>query len=411
MNELELLIIACAKSYMHNSSLEQSIDLQQEKWQKVFKIACEQRLLPVVYEKVCHEPSFLKNDDKVKKYWRQMSIMSIVEQINKSNAFLSLYQKIEEENLECLVTKGLILRELYRKKEWRTSGDEDILVNKKDFKKLHRILIENDYRVLNNAYIDDLEVVVYDNYRNGLHLEVHRVLFGKNTPYHYLNDFFKDVFKTKNKIVIENNKIQVMNPQLQLLYLICHAFKHFVNMGVGLRQIMDIGMYSQKYYQVINWDKLFDDVNKFNGYEFVCCIYMILNDYLDITYEKINFPLEKIDMKIDYLPFLKDIFKGGIYGKAIKKRTYSHLMTSQLLDGKKSGLTFRIFFPTVDKLKQSYPILNKHPYLIFYIWIKRAIRFIKRYYNDHGKDNINIKKIISENNERINLLKKYKIIR
>ena len=26
MNELELLIIACAKSYMHNSLLEQSID-------------------------------------------------------------------------------------------------------------------------------------------------------------------------------------------------------------------------------------------------------------------------------------------------------------------------------------------------------------------------------------------------
>ena len=67
MNELELLIIACAKSYMHNSLLEQSIDFEQEKWQKVFKIACEQRLLPVVYEMVCHEPSFLKNDDKIEK--------------------------------------------------------------------------------------------------------------------------------------------------------------------------------------------------------------------------------------------------------------------------------------------------------------------------------------------------------
>lgn len=116
MNELELLIIACAKSYMHNSLLEQSIDFEQEKWQKVFKIAYEQRLLPVVYEMVCHEPSFLKNDDKIKKYWRQTCIMSIVDQVNKSKAFLSLYQKIEDNNLDCLVTKGLILRELYQKK-------------------------------------------------------------------------------------------------------------------------------------------------------------------------------------------------------------------------------------------------------------------------------------------------------
>ena len=411
MNELELLIIACAKSYMHNSLLEQSIDFEQEKWQKVFKIAYEQRLLPVVYEMVCHEPSFLKNDDKIKKYWRQTCIMSIVDQVNKSKAYLSLYQKIEDNNLDCLVTKGLILRELYQKKEWRTSGDEDVLVSKKDFKLLHQILIENDYQVLNSDYIDDLEVVVYDNYRNGLHLEVHRVLFGNNTPYHYLNDFFKDAFKTKNKIDIDNNEIQVMNPQLQLLYLISHAFKHFVNIGVGLRQIMDIGMYSQKYYQVIDWNKLFEDVSKFNGVEFVCCIYMILNDYLNVSYEKINFPVEKIDMDIDYLPFLKDIFKGGIYGKATKNRTYSCLATRQLLDGKKKGLTFGIFFPTVDKLKQSYPILNKHPYLIFYVWIKRAIRFIKRYCNDHSRNNINIKEIIDGNNERINLLKKYNIIK
>lgn len=411
MNELELLIIDCAKSYMHDSLLERSVSLCQKKWQRVFKIACEQRLLPVIYEKVCHEPSFLKNDDKIKNYWRQMSIMSIVDQVNKSKAFLSLYQKIEDSNLDCIVTKGLILRELYQKKEWRTSGDEDILVNKNDFKLLHQILIEEGYRVLNGDYIDDLEVVVYDNYRNGLHLEIHLVLFGNNTPYHYLNDFFKDIFKTKNEIIIDDNKIQVMNPQLQLLYLISHAFKHFVNMGVGLRQIMDIGMYSQKYYQVIDWNKLFEDVDKFNGYEFVCCIYMILNDYLNITYEKLNFPLEKIDIEIDYLPFLKDIFKGGIYGKALKKRTYSHLATSQLLDGKKKGLTFRIFFPAVDKLKQNYPILNKHPYLIFFIWVKRGIRFIKRYRKDHNGSNINIKEIIGENNERINLLKKYNIIK
>ena len=117
------------------------------------------------------------------------------------------------------------------------------------------------------------------------------------------------------------------------------------------------------------------------------------------------------DMDIDYLPFLKDIFKGGIYGKATKNRTYSCLATRQLLDGKKKGLTFGIFFPTVDKLKQSYPILNKHPYLIFYVWIKRAIRFIKRYCNDHSRNNINIKEIIDGNNERINLLKKYNIIK
>lgn len=411
MNEVELLLMKCAKCYMHNQQLNEMIHFDQEKWEKLYQLAGEQRLLPVVYEIVCHDNSFLKNEAAFNNYWRKISITSIVDQINKSNAFLSLYQKFEENNLDCIVTKGLILRELYQKKEWRTSGDEDILVNKKDFKQLHQILIENDYQVLNNAYIDDLEVVVYDNYRNGLHLEVHQVLFGKNTPYHYLNDFFKDVFKKKDKIVIDNSQIQVMEPQLQLLYLICHAFKHFVNMGVGLRQIMDIGMYSQKYHQVIDWDKLFEDVAKFNGYEFVCCIYMILNDYLNITYEKLNFPLEKIDMKIDYLPLLKDIFKGGIYGKAIKKRTYSHLATSQLLDGKKSGLTFRIFFPTVGKLKQSYPILNKHPYLILYVWIKRGLRFIKRYHSDHSEDNVNIKKIIDENNERINLLKKYKIIR
>lgn len=411
MNETELLLLKCVKCYMHNTQLDEAIDFGVDIWEKLYQLANEQRLLPVVYEIICHNSSFVKKDNLIKEHWRKKSIVSIIDQVNKSQAFLNLYEQVHKDNLNCIVTKGLILRELYEKKEWRTSGDEDVLVDKESFSQLHQLLIDNEYYVLNEDYIDDLEVVVYDNYKSNLHLEVHKVLFGKETVYNYFNDFFVNVFNEKRELVIDNRAIQIMEPQTQLLYLICHAFKHFVNLGVGLRQIMDIGMYSLKYHQEIDWHLLFNNIEKFNGDKFVGCIYAILNDYLGIAYDQINFPVDKIDYELDYYPFLKDLFAGGIYGKAQSKRTYGHLLVNPMLKGKRKHLLLNIFFPSKDNLKQSYPILNEHPYLLLYVWIKRAIRFIKRYRKDYSKNNISIKGIILENNERVNLLKKYEIIK
>lgn len=71
-----------------------------------------------------------------------------------------------------------------------------------------------------------------------------------------------------------------MNEFDQLFYLICHCFKHFINNGVGLRQLMDIGMYSIKNYELVDWDKLFNYANEFNISTFIIVYIVYLKIFI-----------------------------------------------------------------------------------------------------------------------------------
>ena len=68
-------------------------------------------------------------------------------------------------------------------------------------------------------------------------------------------------------------------------------------------------------------------------------------------------------------------------------------------------------FPSKETLQQSYPILNRHPYLLLYIWIKRGIRFIIRYCKERRNRDVDVKSIIACSKKRLDLLKKYEIIK
>ena len=80
------------------------------------------------------------------------------------------------------------------------------------------------------------------------------------------------------------------------------VLKHFINNGVGLRQLMDIGMYSIKNYEFVDWDKLFNYANEFNISTFIHCIYSVLEDFYNVKMRDINYPKHLID-KLDYTDF------------------------------------------------------------------------------------------------------------
>lgn len=411
MNNVGKLLLKCIDCYVNNKKLNIGIDFDESSWYEFYLLSQNQSLLPISYEMISNHESYLKQSDHIKETWRKLAITTIMVQVNKSSAFLKLYTKIRNAKIDCIVFKGIVLRQLYQKREWRTSGDEDILIKSESFDKLHRILVENNFNVENSTYIDNLEVVSYNDVTSGLHLEVHKFLFPTNSIYKPFNNFFKNVFEKKYEILVDGISIQVMIPQMQLLYLICHAFKHFVNRGVGLRQIMDIGMYSRKYYREINWQKLFEQVDLFNGRNFVHCIYCVLNYHMGILFEEINYPITQFSDNFNYDYFLNDVLSGGVYGKAEMNRGYSHLVTNNVSHSKKIRIVRKILFPSKETLQQSYPILNRHPYLLLYIWIKRGIRFIIRYCKERRNRDVDVKSIIACSKKRLDLLKKYEIIK
>ena len=412
MKQTEELILNVLCSYMHDHPCNIKVDhFTNNQWEELYHLAEIHSILPIVYDVLKDNPSFLMNEPELKTKWLQASMGFVIKQIQYTSAFLDIYNAIINQGIPCIVTKGIILREMYAKKEYRVSGDEDIIIKKEDYHTVCQIFLDHQFYTENEIYDDYIQVTTFIDPATKLHIEMHVVLFGKDGFFKNLNSYFSSIFNESKIIQIEGFFIQVMNENDQLLYLICHCFKHFINNGVGLRQIMDIAMYSKLHYDKIDWHRLYAKMKKINGSDFMQCIYSISNDYLDVTFSQINFPNELIH-KIDYQDFLTDIFDSGVFGNHDDKHIYSNLVVRRILNDKeKKSSIFSLLFPSAKTLRSGYPILYKKPYLLPYIWVKRALYFNKRYHQSSKNKDFSMKESMVLGNKRVELLKKYGVIK
>lgn len=84
-----------------------------------------------------------------------------------------------------------------------------------------------------------------------LYIELHRHLFDSAEDAH---DELKHFFADLNPVEIDG--FLAMPPHEHLLYLLLHAYKHFVRSGIGLRQFCDIGLWARAYHAEIDWQRL-----------------------------------------------------------------------------------------------------------------------------------------------------------
>ena len=86
---------------------------------------------------------------------------------------------------------------------------------------------------------------------SSLYIELHRHLFDSSEDAHdELNRFFEHF------PAVEIDGFLAMPPHEHLLYLLLHAYKHFVRSGIGLRQFCDIGLWARAYHGEIDWQRI-----------------------------------------------------------------------------------------------------------------------------------------------------------
>lgn len=118
--------------------------------------------------------------------------------------------------------------------------------------------------------------------KNGspLYIELHRHLFDSSEDAHdELNHFFADL----NPVEIDG--FLAMPPHEHLLYLILHAYKHFVRSDIDLRQFCDIGLWARAYHSEIDWQCLHEQCESVHAATFAAAAFRIARDYLGIDFD------------------------------------------------------------------------------------------------------------------------------
>lgn len=250
MERAEQLFVEVVSVSLENKSVSWKEPLTLNEWQRIFYLAESHHVLPMVYEAIFRSDSVKKTTQKeirdLLQFYKRKTMNLVMLQTIKTQEYLELVRFLQKKGIRMLTVKGIICRELYPKSDYRISGDEDILVDKTQFEKCHKALLEFGMKPVKKGINIGTEYEVsYMKPGSPLYIEVHKSLFPPESEvYGDFNRFFMRSAENPARILVEGTEILTLDYTEHLFYLICHAYKHFLHSGFGMRQVCDIIMYS-----------------------------------------------------------------------------------------------------------------------------------------------------------------------
>ena len=395
--------------------------LSREEWDDVFLIAERQNLSPLFYEAAMHDE--LLEKDRAFRENLYIALVNAAEQDAKTEAFLNLYSCFTEKNCFPTVVKGILCRRLYAEKgSFRMSGDEDIIISVDEYNTVEFVLNEQGYQLVideeddltkydDESFYNKLEKVkelTYYNEQNDLRIEVHINPFGvRNQVNRTMNQYFEEALSRCIFEDINGVSIKTYSHTDHLLFLILHAFKHFIYSGFGLRMALDIAMYLKEYYNDCDLQLIDQRLKEINADKLFYDIIYIANNYWGFSFPDVESvcPDELID----------DMINSGTFGNEEEGSSFSAVFTTAAVksaeNGKhsnsKSGTFFRMAFPGKEWLYSVDPKAKGNPLRVISVYCSRMVKGVK-YISKHNTKNVNAALDTASN--RLELLKKYEIV-
>ena len=251
--------------------------------------------------------------DAAEVYSSMMEVTTTNEKVNRE--LKELVMLLQSHEIHFVVVKGQTLAALYSHPLNRTSGDIDFYVVPNDFERA-KVLIEKEWLVEFETDEDDGEQDQHIAFnRNDVEFEMHFELMKfQSEKVQKVFDRMIDTEPSYREVV--GVMVPILNPEAELLYTFLHAFHHFIELGIGLRQICDIAiLLNQRVVdkdKVNRWLKELDFERGFMVFEAICV------DKLRLPKECLPVAIDEVDKKrMDEV--LNVVFKRGNFGKYGRK--------------------------------------------------------------------------------------------
>lgn len=372
-------------------------------------MADQQKLLPVAVEAL-HGCDAAENAPDYPAF-KRAARAQVTQQARRGLAFLEIYEKLKEAGVPALVVKGSVCRAVWQKGHLRISADEDLYVPPAEFRTACKVLRENGLTCADNADPEADFEIGWRKPNSTLYIELHQKLFAPESgATGDLQRYFDDAFDRAREYAVEQGAGTVlsMSPEDHLLYLLLHAYKHFIHSGFGIRQVCDVGLWTKRYADEIDHARLLRRLQEAHALHFAAAVFAIAKEDMGIDPQ---LPACWDTIKVDREPMRNDLLDGGVYGASSMSRQHAAPMTLEAVaasrgNRKKKGLLRRAF-PPKDALLRDYPELKAHPTRLPLVWVKRLMKYRNETKNDEtnsASESIRIAK------EREALLRLYRII-
>ena len=418
MEKTDKLLLEALRSFLREEKVEWTQTISEEEWETLFQKAIKHQILPMIFDTVYTCDAFHSLSPQKAEYYRQLVFRTVMVQTRNTGEFVRLLKYLLNHQLHPLVVKGIVCRSLYPQPDYRPSGDEDVFIFQNEFPKCDQLLREYGMQYADPSKNPEEEhEVPYGKPRSGLCIELHKQLFPPESPvYGEWNRFFEGAHERAVFVSIDGAEVPTMAPTDHFFYLICHALKHFLHSGFGIRQICDITLFANAYGKNIDWDQVHRNCRKIHAELFLAALLKIGQKYLTFDPVQSRCPKDLMALAVDENDMLEDILGSGVFGDSTMSRRHSSTITLNAAASGKEGKTVRSrvwksVFPDASSLAPRYPYLRKKPYLLPIAWIDRLVKYQKerrsRKQDDFQDDFIESLRI---GKERVRLLHEYKIL-
>ena len=226
-------------------------------WEEIYRISEEQNISNLTFYGI-EKLNNIKIDEYLYDRWLQDREEYIINDIKQQEEGKLIIRKLNENNIDHAISKGYLIKDIYPTTDMRTMGDIDFLIKPKDRKKVKDIMESLGYnlKILNRFSEDSyIKSPIY-------HIEMHTHLLAKNSIYyHYYNNIWKNlILKEKNTYIFSLEDFYI--------YMIIHFAKHYLYAGAGIRNIIDIYLYNQKYNNELNKKYIKNELKELDLEEF-----------------------------------------------------------------------------------------------------------------------------------------------
>lgn len=410
MERCQRLFLEAMKASLEDRKVTWGPEVCQEDMSQVLALAQNHHVLPMIFEAVYACPAAASLTPGVIAECRRGTLHLVMGQTVKTEEFLELYSHLRREGIEPLVVKGIICRNLYPRPDYRHSGDEDVLCGEHQFKACHKAMIRFGMEPCSSS-LDSYEVP-YRKEDGALYIELHKTLFAQNSDiFGDCNRIFDRAFQHPAQVVIQGVPVATLDWSEHMLYLILHAFKHFLHSGFGIRQVSDMILFANAYGERVDWDYVMKKCKGLRAERFAAAIFAIGEKYLVFSPEKAHYPQSWRALQVDPDPLLEDLLCGGIYGSADPSRVHSCNMTLNAVEadkkGKRGGNVRSTVFPPAKQLEGRFPWLRRKHWLLPAAWCLRLAVYVKDVIT---RSDSSAADVIRVGSQRVELLRQYDII-
>lgn len=261
--------------------------------------------------------------------------------------------KFEENKIDYMPLKGVLLKKLYPKSEMRAMSDADILIKTEQYDKIKPIMFELGY----SEVVESNHELIWK--KNGINIELHKRLIPSYNKDYY--EYFGDGWRLGNPSS-DNTTCYKMSAEDEMIYLFTHYAKHYRDAGIGIKHIVDLWVYRNSV-EVFDEEYTLEELKKLQ-----------LDDFYKNTMRTLDVWFEDAEPDDITEWITHTIFNSGVFGtheaRILSKAVKDTKFKGSAKKARYNKIITSIFLP-YDEMCKRYKVLKRFTILLPFMWIVR----------------------------------------